>query len=268
MEIKKALTQLYRIGKEHLDLYMEEFNKGSYEAMKDFTAICFYRFRSDTLSDRYIALAKQAIDKLTHTKTLSIEKVALLDSNGEKLVEEFRDITASVKKADKGFYKTNKNDEKLLRSICNDFIPKLREYDYNVRNFAKRYLDKAKIKELSEEFREITCVGHKLSSVCLRDLFFFYINTYPNSGLSIESLSKEQIQCLFPVDTWIRNLCRDIFGIEGSDDELMDNIIKICESADVSPVYVNHGLWYRGARGQELLINNLANMDCLSVKEK
>jgi len=269
MNLEDRLTQLNRVGKDHLNLYKEDFDKDSYEAFKDFCTMCFYRFRKDELSEKYSNYAKQAMDKLVTNINISNKKVKFLEDKGKLLIIKYQQITESNLRADKkGPIKTNKNDKKLLLSICFDFIPQLEIYNYSIRNMAKYYFDDGKIKNFYKELRKINGVGPKIASMCVRDLLFFYINSYSNTKINFFSLSDDLIYFLFPIDTWVKQICRRLFGIEGSDKEIIIEMIELCKKAKVSPIYVNHGIWYLGVKSQELILDNLENIQNLKVINK
>ena len=80
-----------------------------------------------------------------------------------------------------------------------------------------------------------------------------------------DKLTKEELMLVYPIDTWIRKISRRILNEEGSDIEIANKIIQECNNNRISPINVNHGIWYLGSKSQEFLLDNIERISELKV---
>jgi len=73
-------------------------------------------------------------------------------------------------------------------------------------------------------------------------------------------MKKEDLVCLQPVDTWVRQVAYEagmIKNLDEPDKKVRINIVEACLKSDVSTIRFNQGAWYLGYHSFELLINKL-----------
>jgi len=238
-----------------------QFDVDAYVALVDFIRYGFYRNRKDELAHRYIEQAQKALDEITQSQSNPAGRVALLEGKGDHLSDIFGKRVKDVK-IGKG--KVHNTDRMFLESVCDDFIPQLRHASYNIRLLCRRYFQEQDLGKLHDRLVEIKGVGKKIASLFVRDMLILYDKE--NERKSLEKLTKNQLLYVYPVDTWVRNISNQILGKKGvSDDQLASEIFERCEEYGVSPVYVNHGIWYVGAHSQKFLLHNLEKVDGFKV---
>ena len=163
----EVFQQLERVGKEHIDVWISKVLKrnlisDNYEAFKHFIEYGFYRNRRDELAKTYFTYAHNALDMLSQ-KIEPSKKVQYLAEKGENVSNQF---TILAKKTGK----VHPTDCKFLISACNDLIPKLEKYQYNVLQYSNSFLEKRDLFGLHKELDRIKGVGTKIASLYLRDV--------------------------------------------------------------------------------------------------
>lgn len=275
MDLIKSLRNLEAIGRRHIELTMEDYDMNAYDALKGFIRSCFYRGRSDKTSKMYIEYAIKAVDSLCENINGDSEKVKFLNHKGDRLVKKYTKLVNKHQKVHqkretvKQVTKPHPTDVMLLNSICDDFIEDLEGYDYNIRKYCTKFFEEKELECLYNRLDEIEGVGQKLASLYIRDLLAYYEESHPESRLKLSKLNKEDMWYVYPVDTWVKQITEKIDGKKfNSNRDAMDWIVEKCEPEDLSPAYVNHGIWYIGSNSSQFLIDNLDKLDGLTVKTK
>jgi hypothetical protein len=97
----------------------------------------------------------------------------------------------------------------------------------------------------------IVSVGPKVASFYLRDVVSLF---------DLEArIPEEQQACLQPVDGWVRKVAARAGLVEAgaADDDVRHAIAVACRSRGYSPLLLNQGCWYAGARSFDLLMDAL-----------
>lgn len=256
-----VFQQLERIGKDHIDVWISKVSKrklisDNYEAFKHFIEYGFYRNRRDELARTYFTYAHNALDMLTRQIEPS-KKVQHLYRKGENITNQF---TILAKKTGK----VHSTDCKFLTSACNELIPKLEKYRYNVLEYSYSFLEKHDLFGLHKELDRIKGVGQKIASLYLRDALMLY-EKMPGVKKYSDKLTQEELMLVYPIDTWVRKISQRILNEEGSDIEIANKIIQVCNNNGISAINVNHGIWYLGSKSQEFLLDNLERISEFKV---
>jgi len=265
MDYREAFRQLDRIGQAHLDLWQKTLGEipleaDAYNSFRDFIKYGFYRNRTDKLADTYIQYAKAALEKVSPQSEKPSDRVRLLVGRGEELLKEFTRVAKRDSK------KVHPLDIMFLQSASNDFIPKLERDEFNVRKFCVRFLREHDLESLFKHLKEIKGVGSKIASLYLRDMLVLYDDSLPSNKKFLDKLSDKQILLVYPIDTWVNKISKKLLDEKGNKTIIAEKLIEECRKLGVSPIYVNHGIWYLGARSQEFLLANLDKISGFKVK--
>jgi endonuclease III len=187
----------------------------------------FFRGRLDSISENF------------KDKALSVIK----DFGKEKLFD------ISNEEIEKALLKAGVNnhiDRKMVIQTL-EFIRNLNAHNIVTHCLSK--IEKDQTKESYDELQKIYGIGSKLASLFLRDICFIYM---------IDLSDKEQLICLQPVDTWVKQVAVKL-GIPGCTQKMreidvVEPIVSYCLQNKISPLLFNAGAWYIGARSFDLLI--------------
>jgi len=157
-------------------------------------------------------------------------------------------------------------DLKFVRSICDDFIPNLKECNYHVRELCCEYFKKGNLKELFKLFNSIKGGRYKIASLYLRDMLFLYEKTASEKEKLSHKLTSEEVFLIYPIDTWVKKISEKLVGKTGDGNETAKLLIDKCSELGVSAAYLNHGIWYIGAKSIDFLLGNLDQIKGLKVK--
>lgn len=265
MDYQVIFGQLERIGREHINNWLSRpkalsIDANAYDAFKNFIGYGFYRNRTDELAEMYINHAKTALDEISNQSKYHKDRVRLLVGRGNELSEKFKQIVASESK------KIHGTDLLFLKSACDDFIPKLANDDYNVKNFCVRFLKVLDLKNLYCHLDHVKGIGPKIAKLYLRDMLMLYVNSLNQGEKFLHKINSDQVKLVYPIDTWVEKISGQILGVKGDKEKIAEIIINKCMNLGVSPIYVNHGIYYIGARSQEFLLDNLYHIREFKVK--
>jgi len=259
MILQKVFVELERVGKDHIELWAstEKFEVDAYEALRDFFHYGFYRNRREEIAKKYYEQAYISMDEITQNLKIPKDKVEFLKEKGNTLQQTFTQKVNSIRSPiTHKKWEVHETDLSFLKSVCNDFIPLLKNYDYNVRIFCKGFFQKLDYRELFNRIDDIKGVGQKIASLYLRDMLFLYDRDQKTKNL--EKLTQEQLFVMYPIDTWVKNISKKILDEKiGDDKKIAFEIFEKCHEYGVNAVYVNHGIWYIGANSQEFILQNL-----------
>lgn len=266
---RNEFTALERIGREYLDLWCRNkpFDIKAYEALRDFIRFGFYRNRRDELADRYIQCAQTALDEVWEESKKDFE---ILQKRGDDLVitfkkkvqENFSERKPVVRKK----AETHPTDDIFLRSVCRDFIPRLRDYAYNVRKLCQAYFEKRDLQMLYDEIIDVKGVGPKIASLFLRDMLLLYGRQHWKNKKWLETLSGKEMELVYPVDTWVEQIQVRLMRVSKTQKHITTLFIKKCEDFGVNALYVNHGMWFVGAKARDFLLDNLGKIEGFRIK--
>ncbi len=190
----------------------------------------FYRGRRDSISENFMKKAMVMITRFGKNKLFDIPNEVMEKS----LVEEGVN---------------NHIDRKMVIQTLG-FIRRLD--DHNIATYCSSAIQQNQTKILFDELQSIYGIGPKLASLFLRDICFVY---------TLELTDKQQLICLQPVDTWVRQVAVEL-GIPGCTQEtheiaIVEPIVSYCLQNHISPLLFNAGAWYVGARSFNLLLESL-----------
>lgn len=241
--IQKVANYSERYIKENLN---DEYDKkilltNWQEALRFHFDHSFYQGRTDKVSYRVEERAKYVLKKYINEKNGNPEVIL----NKENFPEIRSRLMECIGKGKIG----RSRDIEMVISIL-EFISENNER--NIVKYSLSRIQNGKIAKHFEELQEIHSIGPKCSSFYLRDLVSFY---------SLEQkIKKEDLVCLQPVDTWVRQVAYEagiINNLNEPDDNVRTNIVEACLKSDVSTIRFNQGAWYLGYHSFELLINKL-----------
>jgi endonuclease III len=187
----------------------------------------FYRGRRDEISENFFNCAISVIR--------NIEKNSLLNVSPEEWSRLL--VDAGV----------NNHTDRLMVIQSLKFISKIP--DHNLALYSTDLIKADKTPKIHTELQLIFGIGPKLASLYLRDLCFAY---------KLAPENKEQLLCLFPVDTWVRKVSIKL-QIPGCTkdknvDEIVEPVVDFCMKNKISPLMYNAGAWYIGAKSFDLLL--------------
>jgi len=268
MDSDEAFKQLERIGKEHMEKWgsqQKTFDElDAFEALRDFIRYGFYRNRTDELAGRYIKYAHDAFSDVSQALENPKERVRLLAKKKNDLVNSFKNkvgLAFPYSKA-KGIHPI---DIKFLESVCNDFVPSLSKYNYHVRKLCRFYFKKGNLESLSKCFKSVNGVGQKIASLYLRDMLMLYERSSEVEKLT-DKLTREEMLLVYPIDTWVKQISKRLLREKKDEKEIASLIIEKCENLGVSALFVNHGIWYLGAKSIDFILDNLDRIEMLKVE--
>lgn len=201
-----------------------------FSALEFWFSKSFYRGRRDSISENFMTKAMLVI---TH-----IERDKLFDISDETM--------------EKSLIKEGVNNH-IDRKMVIQTLGFIRKFDdHNIATYCSSAIKQGQAKVIFDELRSIYGIGPKLASLFLRDICFVY---------KLELTDKEQLICLQPVDTWVRQVAIEL-GIpmcmqETHEIEVVEPIVSYCLQNRISPLLFNAGAWYVGARSFNLLLESL-----------
>lgn len=214
--------------------------KNWWEGIQLLLHFSFYQGRRDDVSEKVEEKA-MLILKLYFKGTNEDELIKQSQNNFIEINEKLKDVIGKGK-IGKG------RDIQMVISIL-DFVSKLNEK--NLAKYSISKINNSEVRKHYEELMEIIGIGPKIVSLYLRDLIYLF---------SLDnSITKEDLELLQPIDTWVRQLSIKIGLVENNaNDELIrKKIVEACLNANVSNIKFNQGLWYIGSNAVDILLENL-----------
>jgi len=208
------------------------------KAFSVFPGTFFYRGRNDTTSEHYKRVAEKKFQRyglrrlLENPDVMSEQEVIISLVNG-------KEIRRSL---------NNKLDRKMFRAS----LKKLSSVkDNNFVSYTKHKILNGEFEAVYKEMLEIDGAGPKTTALYLRDIVFAFRLK--------DCLQEEDYLRLFPVDTWVRKICKKLRLAEQSDNDdiLIRKVVSKCRELRMNPLLVNAGMWYSGKFSPEIVINNL-----------
>lgn len=187
----------------------------------------FYRGRRDSISQAFEAVALAEIAKLKN-----------FDNWG----------TGSYDKKLHLAGLNNHMDRKMVSGLLAYQAEVWRHNGLTITEYMVNNIKSGKAEQMSSELKSIYAIGDKLSSFYLRDLAFVY---------NLEKYIKpDGLGLFYPVDVWVARVGADleIYPQKTALNKVRSLVIPVCVSSGVSPLKLNAGMWYIGARAYELLI--------------
>jgi len=223
---------------------VRDFLKSNVKAVKWFCGQTFFAGRQDWLSDIYRRAFFAAFDQ---TFNDNIDASKILERTG-LLIERFEKNVNEIRKKGGESYKIRKKDEDAFKNALKFVGEKLEAYTFNPVRYLKDKIEKHELRDFFEK-TEIPQVGPKLKSLIARDITVWY-DLQPD---------KQELQFIFPVDTWVRKLCALMWPetIKMNNQQLANHMTNEFERRGISPMYLNAGLWVLGWYGRgaiELLL--------------
>lgn len=201
-----------------------------FSALEFWFSKSFYRGRRDSISDIFMKRTMATLKRVGKNKLFEVS-----DEEMQRLLKEE--------------HVNNHMDRKMvLQSL--GFIRKLDNHNLVGHCFVA--IKNKQVQVVFDELQTIYGIGSKLASLFLRDVCFVY---------HIEPQNKEQLLCLQPVDTWVRQVVLGL-GIPGCTQktnarEVVEPVVNYCLENNISPLLFNAGAWYVGARSFELFLESL-----------
>ena len=190
----------------------------------------FFRGRKDRISENFMNKAVLTIKR--------IGKDHLFDISDK-----------SFESALAGAGVNNHIDRKMVIQTVR-FIQKID--NYNLVTYCLKAIKQNRTIEVFDELKTIYGIGPKLASLFLRDICFVY---------KTEPSDKDQLICLQPVDTWVRQVAVRLGLPECTEDKneirVVEPIVSYCLQNNISPTMFNAGAWYVGSQSFTLLLELL-----------
>lgn len=267
MDDKEAFMQLERVGREHLEKWCDEqqcFDAlDAFEAFKDLEKYGFYRNRKDELADEYIKYAQGAISEVAQDLVKPEDKVRFLATKGSNVVDIFKN-KVSLKYPHSKAKGIHPIDIQFLRSVCNDFIPQLEGFDFNVRKLCQWYFKKGDLESLHKLIDSIKGVGSKIASLYVRDMRMLY-EKLPDAKHLSDRLTHKEMLLVYPIDTWVRKISKQLTLDTEDMNKVEIQIMDKCDKFGVSALFVNNGIWYLGSNSLDFIFDNLDKIEMLKV---
>lgn len=118
---------------------------------------------------------------------------------------------------------------------------------YNIVHFIKNKIENEGVTNTYNWLIKIDEVGNKIAGCVLRDIIWLY-----NLEGKLHFTEKDRL-CLVPVDTWVRQIGRNLFGQNITDKEMKKKISDACTKCKVSLLATNQGIWYIGAHAFDVI---------------
>ena len=263
----KLIEELENVGKKELKNWIssmkydpaigvkdvKDFRRDSKKSIKKFVQTGFFRGRSDWLSDFYFRIFAEAFDTVFGKEVI----------NSAVLVEKSKDLIDCFERGIVSLgYSVNPRDKEMLESIFEEFLPKLGETNYNPILWTIGKIMTGKTIEAFKEIRKIREWGFKITALSLRDTILFF---------DLEKhLEETDYYYLFPIDTHVRKMCKLLWpDLENaSDDTIIEKVLKELKGMkkalgrEISPLYLNIGLWFISSKAYnliEILVANVGN---------
>jgi len=239
---KEILTERHFKEKHSVDI--KRLHDDWWEAMKFFLSRALYQGRRDELSERVEKEVRKVLDYY-------FKDPSQREHNFDTLRRQnWRELRKKLEgRIGKGKVGRGRDIELVIDTLR--FISQLP--DKNIVNYSVRQIEDGKLEDLwrslqySKSKTGIRSVGEKTASFYLRDLVAL---------LNLESKIHRGQECLQPIDTWVRKVCKMI-GFEKEGRELRKSIVETCNSLGVSPIRFNMGAWYVGTHALNILLKLL-----------
>jgi hypothetical protein len=192
----------------------------------------FYRGRKDALSEKFMNAAIGTLNQYWGIggRNYREELPELLKNNGVN----------------------NKHDRRLIIEVINFIFDKLKPFENNIVKYTLVKIKEGSIREMFYNLNKIYAIGDKIACLYLRDIILIYdLEHY---------LKVEDFEYCQPIDTWVKQVAMQLKIIDQqvSDIKTIKNkIITTCFEKNISPLLVNAGSWFVGAKSFELLLEKL-----------
>jgi endonuclease III len=212
----------------HIDDWPAELLSTDWFASLDFWySKSFYRGRRDKISNRFRDCAMSVIRQVGKAHILEISSDELSSLLADAGVNNHIDRKMVVQSLD------------IIKNISNN----------NLSVYSRDGIKVERTQEIHSKLQSIFGVGPKIASLYLRDLCFIY---------KLSPKNKEQLVCLFPVDTWVKKVS---IGLEipgctekTNVDDIAETVVNFCINNKISPLLFNAGAWMIGALSFPLLL--------------
>lgn len=228
---------LYKSAQDNL----RDIERDKWKAFNFFPGAFFYRGRNDTTSEHY---KEVALEKLRKHGVKGLLK-------NPKVIDEEEVIFSKTKQKQIRRSLNNNFDNRMFRAMLKK-LSSVKANNYVA--YTKQKIISGEFEEIYEEIREIYGAGPKTTALYLRDIVFAL-------GLK-DYLNEEHYFKLFPVDTWVRKICRKLRLVKESDndDTIIKKIVSKCQELRVNSLLVNAGIWYIGKFSSEIVLRNLTRI--------
>ena len=98
-------------------------------------------------------------------------------------------------------------------------------------------------KAYNDLIKNIRAVGDKIATFIIRDI-----------GLLNPGLINSKYEYAFPVDTWVRQISKEKFGLEAKDSEIKKFFIEKCKAVRQDPLKFAAGIWYLGFNALDIAL--------------
>lgn len=217
----------------------------------------YYQGRRDELSKRFEYTALKALNRVFGEEANSSCKAAklttLMSQGGldwKNPRGELWDALAQKYLTQFGEYRAGKRRDREM--VLDTLAWAAGIEGHNLVRHSLRHVNEGRMAEIYERLRCLRGVGPKIASLFLRDVVLIW-------G-SENSLQSTDYVCLFPLDTWVRQVLRVLDEqafCGGSDKDLAEKVIMVCLENHVSPINFNIGAWYIGAHSFNILMDGI-----------
>lgn len=144
----------------------------------------------------------------------------------------------------------NRYDREMVVQLI-EFLGTIPEQDHDVIEYTKASIQDGAVDEVFDQLIDIHNIGPKKAAVYLRDVVVAY-------GLEAD-VDHGQCRYVFPVDTWVHRVGRELEFVETDSVNWRKNSASIIEHCrgEVSPIAFNQGAWYLGANAFDVILDNL-----------
>ncbi len=260
----KSVTLIAGFAKKYKDEYLSVWKNSLKKHMTswldsfDFFLLHIYaQGRNDTLSTRYWKAAVKALSsyfrKDQEDINFKLEKAWKNNWIPHAPVWDEKDYMHKENQIWEQLaeYRAGKQRDQLMVLDALRFI-----YGIPDHNIIPYTIQKIKTGQIEEHFNEIDSiyqVGEKTASFYLRDTCMLY---------NLDELVKES-ECVFPIDTWVEQICKSIGVADETDDKktIRLKILKLCSKTNIKPSDFNAGAWYCGKYSYDLMLDILTSVD-------
>lgn len=206
--------------------FTEQF-KDNFQAL-----VCFFDYYAYSRQGAPSAYPKIAIKALQNKFMSGVKSITIADA---------KEVWRNYQEIARNEYNNLGVNRKLnpMHSDKGILTKMAKENIVNLASHVKSLIQNNQTKEAHEFVDDIRGIGTKIASLYLRDIA--YLGKIPENTI-------KDSYYLQPVDTWIEQAISIIFG-QGKPRILrkkQEMIVKLCETANVSPIAFNQGAWVLG----------------------
>lgn len=243
-----------RYIEEYLDVWIKKrsaLKNDWFKALDFFLSHVYLQGRADELSDRYYKAAKKVLLKYFGTSASTqirrynhAWKMGFIpnNSNWNDHIKRNTNLWLELERAKAGKTRDMEMVLDVLRFIHS--CP-----SHNIVQYSLKEIKHGRTGKLYSEIDSIWQVGQKTASFYLRDLAFLYDL----------KLSPKDYSVIQPIDTWVYQVFNriGIFSDGDSNKDIIEKLLRSCESARTDPKKVNAGAWYLGANSFDILLDHI-----------